>query len=97
MKRTRQPSAKRRQSFLPLAIGTTGGVALATIAFWFFQEQAENVVRGSADRYDEMIMKAVHTIDDPRVNQVMEAITQLGTHAAISTAAGLTAIGMFRQ
>ncbi|MCU1347875.1 MAG: phosphoesterase PA-phosphatase related protein, partial [Acidobacteria bacterium] len=30
-------------------------------------------------------------------NQVMEAITQLGTHAVISTAAGLTAIAMLRK
>lgn len=97
VKRTGKSNPKRRQRFLPLAIGTTGGVALATIAFWFFKEQAENVVEGSADRYDEMVMKAVHTIDDPRMNKVMEAVTQLGTHAAISTAAGLTALAMFRQ
>jgi membrane-associated phospholipid phosphatase len=97
VKRTTKKPPKRRQRFLPLAIGTTGGVALATIAFWFFKEQAENVVEGSADRYDEMVMKAVHTIDDPRMHTIMEAITQLGTHAAISTAAGLTAIAMFRK
>lgn len=96
---TTTPSSrpKRRQRFLPLAIGTTGGVALATIAFWFFKQQADHVVEGRADRYDEMIMDAVHTIDDPRVNQVMEAITQLGTHAVIGTAAGLTAIAMLRK
>lgn len=88
---------KRRQRFLPLAIGTTGGVALATIAFWFFKEQAEQVVAGRADRYDDMIMEAVHTIDNTSVNRAMEAITQLGSHAAISTAAGLTAIAMLRK
>jgi undecaprenyl-diphosphatase len=88
---------KRRQRFLPLAIGTTGGVALATIAFWFFKEQAEQVVKGRADRYDDMIMEAVHTIDNPSMHRTMEAITQLGSHAAISTAAGLTAIAMLRQ
>jgi undecaprenyl-diphosphatase len=96
---TTTPSSrpKRRQRFLPLAIGTTGGVALATIAFWFFKQQADHVVEGRADRYDEIIMDAVHTIDDPRVNQVMEAITQLGTHAVIGTAAGLTALAMLRK
>ena len=88
---------KRRQRFLPLAIGTTGGVALATIAFWFFKEQAEQVVAGRADRYDDMIMEAVHTIDNKSINRAMEAITQLGSHAAISTAAGLTAIAMLRK
>lgn len=88
---------KRRQRFLPLAIGTSGGVALATIAFWFFKEQAEQVVTGRADRYDDMIMEAVHTIDNPPMHRTMEAITQLGSHAAISTAAGLTAIAMLRK
>lgn len=88
---------KRRQRFLPLAIGTTGGVALATIAFWFFKEQAEEVVAGRADRYDDIIMEAVHTIDNKSVSRAMEAITQLGSHAAISTAAGLTAIAMLRK
>lgn len=94
MKKQPGRKPKRRQRFLPLAIGTTGGVALATIAFWFFKEQAEHVVDGRADKYDDMIMDAVHTIDDPRVNAVMEAITQLGTHAVIGTAAGVTALSM---
>jgi len=88
---------KRRQSFLPLAIGTTGGVALATVAFWFFKEQAENVVEGTADRYDDVIMEAIHRIDNPAMHAIMEAITQLGTHAAIGTAAGLTALAMMRK
>ena len=88
---------KRRQRFLPLAIGTTGGVALAAVAFWFFKKQAEHVVGGRADRYDEMIMEAVHTIDNPAMHQVMEAVTQLGSHAAIGTAAGVTALAMLKQ
>ncbi len=70
---------------------------MASIAFWFFKKQAEHVVGGRADRYDEMIMDAVHTIDDPRMHQLMEAVTSLGSHAAISTAAGLTAIAMLRR
>lgn len=88
---------KRRQSFLPLAIGTTGGVALATVAFWFFKEQAEYVVAGRADHYDNIIMDAVHRIDNPPMHTIMEAVTQLGTHAAIGTAAGLTALAMLRK
>jgi len=89
--------AKRRQRFLPLAIGTSGGVAIASIAFWFFRKQAQHVVAGRADRYDDVIMQAVHTIDNAPMHNVMHAITQLGTHAAISTAAGLTALAMFRK
>ena len=88
---------KRRQTFLPLAIGTSGGVALATLAFWFFKEQAEAVVEGRADRYDSAIMQAVHTIDNPATNRIMEGITQLGSHAAISAAAGITAIAMLTK
>ncbi|HEY6139187.1 MAG TPA: phosphatase PAP2 family protein [Thermoanaerobaculia bacterium] len=91
------PKPKRRQRFLPLAIGTTGGVALAAVAFWFFKKQAEHVVEGSADRYDEMIMEAVHTIDNPAMHQTMEAVTQLGSHFAISAAAGLTALAMLKD
>ncbi|MBV9493420.1 MAG: phosphatase PAP2 family protein [Acidobacteria bacterium] len=90
----RDQKSKRRQRFLPLAIGTTGGVALAGIAFWFFKEQAEVVVEGRADRYDTAIMKALHTIDNPTMHRVMEAITNLGSHAAIGTAAGVTALAM---
>jgi len=91
------PKSKRRQRFLPLAIGTTGGVALAAVAFWFFKKQAEHVVEGSADRYDEIVMEAVHTIDNPAFTRVLEAVTQLGSHFAISTAAGITALAMLKS
>ena len=40
---------KRRQRFLPLAIGRSGGVVLAAVAFWFFKKQADDVVTGRAD------------------------------------------------
>src|SRR5689334_24991558 len=83
---------KRRQRFLPLAIGTTGGVALAAAAFWFFQKQAEHVVEGRADKYDLAVFDIVHRIDNPAMHAFMEAVTQLGTHAAIGTAAGVTAL-----
>lgn len=88
---------KRRQRFLPLAIGTTGGVALAGIAFWFFKEQADLVVQGRADRYDDVIMDVVHTIDQPSVTRALHAVTQLGSHAGIATAAGVTALAMWRK
>ena len=88
---------KRRQRFLPLAIGTSGGVAMAALAFFFFKKQAEHVVEGRADRYDMMVFDVVHKIDDPAMHRFMEAITQLGSHAAISTAAGVTALAMLRE
>lgn len=92
-----QKKSKRRQTFLPLAIGRSGGVALAAVAFWFFKKQAEHVVAGRADHYDEAVMQAVHKIDNAPMHNVMHAITQLGTHAAIGTAAGVTAIAMLRK
>jgi membrane-associated phospholipid phosphatase len=88
---------KRRQRFLPLAIGTTGGVALAAVAFWFFKKQAEHVVEGKADRYDMMVFDIVHKIDNPAMHSFMETITQLGSHVAIGTAAGVTALAMLRD
>lgn len=88
---------KRRQSFLPLAIGTGGGVALAGLAFWFFKQQADQVVAGTADRYDSAIIKAIHTIDNSTMHRVMHGVTQFGSHAAIGTAAGLTALAMIRR
>ncbi len=72
-------------------------MALAAVAFWFFKKQAEHVVGGKADRYDMMVFDVVHQIDNPPMHRTMEIITQLGTHAAIGTAAGLTAIAMFRK
>ena len=88
---------KRRQRFLPLAIGTTGGVALAAVAFWFFKKQAEHVVEGKADRYDMMVFDVVHKIDNPAMHSLMETITQLGSHVVIGTAAGITALAMLRN
>lgn len=88
---------KRRQHFLPLAIGRSGGVVLAGLAFWFFKKQADEVVQGNADRVDEAVMTAVHRIDNPATHRVMEAITQLGSHWAIGAAAGVTALMMLRQ
>ena len=88
---------KRRQHFLPLAIGRSGGVVLAALAFWFFKKQADHVVEGRADRYDLAIMDAVHKSDTPGAHRVMHAVTQLGSHVAIGTAAGITALLMMRK
>src|SRR5436309_11914259 len=91
------PKPKRRHRFLPGAIGTTGGVALAAVAFWFFKKQAEHVVGGKAQQYDDVLMEAVHHIDNPALTRALHAVTQLGSHAAISTAAGITALAMLKQ
>jgi hypothetical protein len=88
---------RRRQHFLPLAIGRSGGVVLAGLAFWFFKQQAEHVVGGRADRYDEAIMEAVHRIDHPASHRALHLATQLGSHAAIGAAAGITALMMLRR
>jgi membrane-associated phospholipid phosphatase len=97
VKETPKKKPKRRHRFLPLAIGTTGSVALAGVAFWFFKKQAESVVAGRADRYDEVIMDVVHKIDNPPMHEAMNAITQLGAHFVIGGAAGITALAMWRQ
>ena len=88
---------RRRQNFLPLAIGRSGGVVLGALAFWFFKKQADHVVEGRADRVDEAVMEAVHTIDTPAVNHVMHGVTQLGSHVGIGIAAGVTALMMLRR
>lgn len=98
-KKERAPlrKGKRRQHFLPLAIGRSGGVVLGALAFWFFKTQADHVVEGRADRVDEAVMEAVHKIDNPHMGRLMHLATQLGSHAAIGTAAGLTALMMMRR
>ncbi len=98
-KSERQPlrKGKRRQNFLPLAIGRSGGVVIAALALWFFKKQADHVVEGHADRYDDAIMQAVHQIDHPSIHRTLHAATQMGSHVGIAAAAGFTAIMMLRQ
>jgi undecaprenyl-diphosphatase len=96
-KQTLRPSGKRRQHFLPLAIGRSGGVVLGVLALWFFKKQADEVVQGDADKYDMAVMQAVHRIDNKPMHQTMDVVTQLGSHVAIGTAAGLTALMMVRR
>ncbi|HYI11135.1 MAG TPA: phosphatase PAP2 family protein [Thermoanaerobaculia bacterium] len=88
---------KRRQSFLPLAIGRSGGVILAGLALWFFKKQADHVVEGRADKLDLAVMEAVHRIDNDSTHRTMEVATQLGSHIAIGAAAGITALVMIRR
>jgi len=98
-KAPREPlrKGKRRHHFLPLAIGRSGGVVLGALALWFFKKQADEVVEGHADKYDMAIMDAVHRIDNPTTSHAMHAITQLGSHWAVGTAAGVTALMMLRR
>jgi undecaprenyl-diphosphatase len=98
-KGTKKPlrAGNRRQHFLPLAIGRSGGVVLAGLALWFFKKQADQVVDGDADRYDKAFMEAVHKTDHPAVQNVLHVATQLGSHIAIGTAAGVTALMMMRR
>lgn len=72
-------------------------MVLGALALWFFKKQADNVVDGDADRYDMLVMDAVHRIDNPTTTHVMHAVTQLGSHWVIGTAAGLTSLMMLRQ
>ena len=103
MKKTKAPKPPRnrrsrpRSTFLPLAIGITGGVALATAAFWFFKEQAENVVEGKTDRYDTALVELATSAHNPRMDVAMRTATALGSHTAITAAAGLTALLMARS
>ena len=96
VKRKKRQS-RRRNQFLPQAIGRSGGVLLAATAFYFFSRQATRVVEGRADEMDEEIMSAVHQVNSPAATTAMNVITQLGSHAAIGTAAGLTALTLYRR
>jgi membrane-associated phospholipid phosphatase len=98
MKRTAgQRKSSRRSSFLPLAIGAGGGIALATAAFWFFERQASYVLRGKADPTDTKILDVVHASESPGMARAMRVVTQLGEHYTIGAAAGLTAMTLVRR
>lgn len=88
---------KKETTFLPLAIGISGGVALATVAFWFFKHQAEDVVSGTADHYDTTLLELATGAKSERMDLVMRSATALGSHTAISVAAGGTALMMLRR
>lgn len=88
---------KRRQHFLPLAIGRSGGVVLASLAFWFFKKQADTVALGHTEQFDARIQEASARLHSPTADRAMHAVTQLGSHTAIATAAALTAIMMIQR
>lgn len=98
-KRKRKPRRRTasRQVFLPLAIGTTGGIALATVAFVFFRQQAKQVITGRADTFDGAIMDLVHSGHSERMDKIMRVSTSLGEHIAIGAAAYVTAMTMMKR
>lgn len=83
--------SRRSNSFLPQALGATGGIVVAAAAFWFFRKQAERVVAGRADAMDEAILKRVHQIQSRRVTAVMRVATVLGEHPAVGGVSWITA------
>lgn len=93
--RKRRP--RRSNRFLPHALGATGGIAVAAVAFWFFHGQAERVVAGRADALDEKILTVVHQIQSRRVTRVMRAASFAGEHPSIGVLAWLTAAGLRAQ
>jgi undecaprenyl-diphosphatase len=93
----RSVRVKKETTFLPVAIGISGGVALATAAFWFFKQQAEEVVEGHADRYDSALLELASQAKGPRMDLVMRTATALGSHPGTGIAAGIVAIMMVRR
>jgi undecaprenyl-diphosphatase len=87
----------RPATFLPVAIGVSGGIALATAAFWFFKHQAEEVVEGHADHYDSALLELASRAKGPRMDLVMRTATALGSHPGTGIAAGIVAIMMIRR
>ncbi len=95
--RSVRAKSRRPARFLPVAIGVSGGIALATAAFWFFKEQAEQVVEGDADRYDSALLELASQAKGPRMDLAMRAATALGSHPGTGIAAGIVAIMMIRR
>ena len=70
---------------------------LSTVAFWFFREQATEVVAGDADQWDTRALEAIRSRSSRRLDTAMEAATHLGSHTAIGTTAFLTAFTMMKR
>jgi undecaprenyl-diphosphatase len=83
--------------FLPRAIGVTGGILLAGAAFWFFKRQADHVVEGRTEDYDTLILRNARAMTSPAADHLFRTATYMGTHVAVATMAGLTAIAMARR
>ena len=93
----REPREKVLRTFLPHAIGVTGGVALAVAAFWFFKRQADQVVGGRTEEYDTLLLQTAHSLASPDADRIMRYATYLGTHVCVGTIAGLTAVTLVRR
>jgi len=92
---TRPPRARRR--FLPLLLGTSGGVALAAGAFWFFRKQAREVLSGDSDSLDAAVIERVQALRSPAADRVMKIATDVGSHPSVAAAAILTSLAMRRK
>ncbi|MEO8215540.1 MAG: phosphatase PAP2 family protein [Acidobacteriota bacterium] len=90
-------AGKSKGTFLPQIIGMTGGVVMSSLAFWFFQRQADRVVAGKADALDIRILHATQSLSSKRADEVMRLATYMGTHIAVGTGAGLTALMMMKR
>lgn len=95
--RRRKREERRRNSFLPLAIGMSGGVLIASTAFFFFAKQAESVVAGRAQELDEELMTLVHRANGAVTTRSMQLITQFGSHAVIGAASAIAAWQLTRK
>jgi hypothetical protein len=96
-RKTGSKKSRRRERFLPHAIGKSGGVVLAGLAFWFFKKQADDVAFGHAEALDTAIQEGVSRVHNPANDHLMHAITQLGSHTAIGVAAAAAGLLMVRQ
>ena len=96
-RRTKSASDKKAGTFLPQMIGMSGGVVMASLAFWFFQRQADRVVAGKADALDIRILHTAQSLSSPRADEIMRVATYMGTHIAVGTGAGITALTMLKR
>lgn len=92
-----EPRTRPPKTFLPHAIGITGGVILAGAAFWFFKRQADAMTGGKTKEYDTVLLQTAHSLASPTSDRAMRYATYLGTHVAVGTIAGLMAITMVRR
>lgn len=72
-------------------------MVLAAVAFWFFKKQAEDLAFGKAERLDTAVQQSVARLHNPTNDHVMHAVTQLGSHTAIGTAAAIASLMMLRK
>ena len=80
-----------------MTLGISGGIALATVAFVFFEEQAERVVSGSADSLDERVLALARARHTPAMDRLMRFATDLGSHPSVGAMALFTAFTMMKR